>query len=66
MKYEEIAALSEKELKARLKDEKVQLTRLAFNHAVANLDQPSKIRHSRRAIARMMTEINKRKNTPNV
>ena len=64
MKNEEILELSAKELLTRLKEEQLQLTKLKFNHAVSNLDQPSKIRDTRRVIARIKTELSKRKNNP--
>ena len=61
MNYEEIAQMNNKELHFTLKDERKNLQRLKFNHAVSPIDNPAKIRHTRRTIARLLTEINKRK-----
>ena len=38
------------------------LQKLRFNHEVSSIDNPMKIRDSRRDIARLMTEYNRRKN----
>jgi large subunit ribosomal protein L29 len=61
MNYEEIAQMNNKELHFTLKDERKNLQRLKFNHAVSPIDNPAKIRNTRRTIARLLTEINKRK-----
>jgi large subunit ribosomal protein L29 len=45
----------------RLDSESEVYTRLKLNHAVSPLDNPLKLRHSRRNIARMNTELVKRK-----
>ncbi len=62
MKYQEILELSDQELKERLDNEKDYLTRLQLNHAISPLDNPNKIVESRRSVARMKTEVNRRKN----
>ena len=61
MKYSEILELSEKELQERLDNEKDYLARLKLNHAISPLDNPNKIAESRRSVARIMTELNRRK-----
>jgi large subunit ribosomal protein L29 len=61
MKSSEIKEMSTKELVERLDSESEVYTRLKLNHAVSPLDNPLKIRHSRRNIARMKTELVKRK-----
>ena len=61
MKYQEILELSDQELKERLENEKDYLTRLQLNHAISPLDNPNKIVESRRSVARMKTEVNRRK-----
>jgi large subunit ribosomal protein L29 len=60
MKNSEIKELSTKDLKERLDSEKEMLVRLKLNHAVSPLDNPMKIKVSRRNIARMQTELVKR------
>lgn len=60
MKNSEIKELSTKDLKERLDSEKEILVRLRLNHAVSPLDNPMKIKVSRRNIARMQTELVKR------
>ncbi len=57
MKNSEIKELSTKELKERIDTEKELLTRLRLNHAVSPLDNPIKIRDSRKNVARMNTEL---------
>lgn len=62
MDYEKIKELSDKELHGVLKDERAQLQKLKFSHAVSQIENPGKIRYSRRLVARYLTEINRRKN----
>ena len=57
MKNSEIKELSTKELKERIDSEKELLVRLRLNHAVSSLDNPIKIRNSRKNIARLNTEL---------
>lgn len=61
MKYSEILELSDQELKERLDNEKDYLSRLRLNHAISPLDNPNKIVQSRRDVARLTTELNRRK-----
>lgn len=61
MKYSAIKELSTAEIADRIKEEKLQLTKLKFSHAVAAIDSPAKLRESRRVIARLMTELRQRK-----
>lgn len=60
MKYEDIKALSDQELKDKLAVEKDMLQKLRFAHSISPIENPLKIRHSRKLIARLMTEINRR------
>ena len=61
MKMSEISEFSTKELEERLENEIHSLVRMRLNHAVSPLDNPMKIKFARKDIARMMTELNKRK-----
>ena len=65
MKTSEIRELTSKELEERLDTEEVSLSRMKMNHAVSPLDNPNQIRYSRRLIARLKTELNKRPNSEN-
>jgi large subunit ribosomal protein L29 len=62
MKNAELIELTDKELNERFDNEKDYLLRLRLNHAISPLDNPMKIKESRRNVARISTEINKRKN----
>ena len=61
MKYTEILELTDQELQERLDNEKDFLSRLKLNHAISPLDNPNKIVESRRSVARLTTETNRRK-----
>jgi len=65
MKPSEIKELSTKELIERLDTERDDFTKLKFNHAVSPLDNPLKLRYSRRNIARLLTELKKRQTAEN-
>jgi large subunit ribosomal protein L29 len=60
MKSSEIRELTTKEIEERIDTEKTMLTRLKLNHAVSPLDNPLKIKQTRKNIARLMTELRKR------
>ena len=60
MKTTEIKELSTAELKERIEDTKTLLVRLKFNHAVSPLENPMKIKKTRRMIASLLTEMRKR------
>lgn len=57
MKYEEIKALTLEELKERMETEKENLQKLKFAHAISPIENPMKIRETRRLIARLATEL---------
>jgi large subunit ribosomal protein L29 len=61
MKQSVIIELSNDDLLERLEEEEKQLTRLKLNHAVSALENPQKIVYYRRTVARIKTEIRKRK-----
>ena len=60
MKQKEIQTMSDVELKDKLKEEKGQLVKLKLNHTVSPIENPLKIRSTRRVIARIQTELNNR------
>ena len=61
MKQEVITEMGTAELIERLDEEKKHLTRLRLNHAVSPLENPNQISENRKAIARINTELRKRK-----
>ena len=61
MEYQDIKNLTEKELHLNLKDERAQLQKMKFNHAVSPIENPHKIRIVRRTVAKYITEINRRR-----
>lgn len=63
MKTAEIKEFTTKELEERIDTEKGVLVKLRMNHAVSPLDNPLKIKSTRRNIARMVTELRKRQLT---
>ena len=65
MQYTDIKQLTDKELHLNLKDERAQLQKLKFSHAVSPIENPHKLRASRKLIARYITEINRRRHEIN-
>jgi large subunit ribosomal protein L29 len=61
MNYQDIKALPTKELVERYREEKLKLTKLKINHAVTPLDQPHKIKETRRFVASLLKELNDRR-----
>ena len=60
MKISEIKELSNQELLERIDNEKTALVRMKLNHAISPLENPQKIKETRKTIARLMTEKRKR------
>ncbi|MBN1819413.1 MAG: 50S ribosomal protein L29 [Prolixibacteraceae bacterium] len=60
MKTSEIKELTDKEIAERIQTESDNLVRLKLNHAVSPLDNPMKIKESRRNIARLKTVLHQR------
>lgn len=61
MKASELRELTLKELEERIETEKGLLVKQRLNHTVSPLDNPLKLRESRRNIARMMTVLSQKK-----
>jgi large subunit ribosomal protein L29 len=61
MATKEIKGLSDQELMEKITAEKADLNKVTLNHTISPVENPSKIRVSRRNIARMLTEVNNRK-----
>lgn len=60
MKQEVIKDLTTAELKDKLAAERETLNRLKLSHAVSPIENPMNIRFSRKAVARLTTELHKR------
>ena len=57
MKNSEIKALTVEQLQQTLAEEQDRLLKLKFAHAVSPIENPMRIRNTRRLIARLMTEL---------
>ena len=62
MKQTEIAKLSTADLQGRLEDFKGQLTNMKLTHKMAPIENPMRIHHMRKLVARLSTELTKRSN----
>lgn len=60
MKQKDIQALSVQELKDKLHEEKGHLDKMHLNHKISPIENPMKIRESRKLIARLSTELTKK------
>lgn len=61
--YSEIAGWSEEELSNELSAAKMKLVKLRFNHAITPLENTNVLGETRKHIARIHTELKKRKLT---
>ncbi|MBN2523222.1 MAG: 50S ribosomal protein L29 [Bacteroidales bacterium] len=57
MKATELLELTVKELEERIDNEKNILLKQKLNHAISPLDNPQKIKETRRNVARLMTVL---------
>lgn len=60
MKTAEIREMSIAEIKEKIELESAQLHQLTLNHVVSPLENPMKIRHTRKNIARLMTILSQK------
>jgi large subunit ribosomal protein L29 len=60
MKQKDIEALSIQELKDKLQEEKAGLDKMHLNHQISPIENPMKIRQSRKLVARLSTELTKK------
>lgn len=61
MKNSEILELSIEELVSRISEERANLTKLKFAHTVSAIENPTRITKVRKDVARLNTELTKRK-----
>jgi large subunit ribosomal protein L29 len=57
MKNSEIRALSQDELQQKLVSEQEAYNKMTFAHSISPIENPMKIRESRKLIARLKTEL---------
>jgi large subunit ribosomal protein L29 len=57
MKQTEIKALNATELTEKIASEQESLQKLQFAHAISPIENPMKIRHTRKLIAKLKTEL---------
>jgi large subunit ribosomal protein L29 len=60
MKASEIKALSVEKLQEEIAGEQNRLLKLKFAHAISPIENPLRIRESRRLVAKLKTELNAR------
>ena len=63
MKEQVLTDMPENELQDLLATEREKLIKMKMSHAVSPMENPLQIKFARKTIARMMTEISKRRNT---
>ena len=66
MKKEAIDELSTADLMERIEATRTSYVKMKLQHAVSPLDNPNKLRETRKEIARMLTELTKRQKAENV
>ena len=66
MKKEAINELSTADLMERIEATRTSYVKMKLQHAVSPLDNPNKLRETRKEIARMLTELTKRQKAENV
>ena len=56
-----LSELNDADLKARIQEDELRMKKLEFAHAISPLENPMTIRSIRKDLARLKTELNKRK-----
>lgn len=60
MKAADLKELTVAELEDKLSEERESVSKLKFNHAVSDLENPAQLKHRRKDIARLLTELRSR------
>ena len=60
MKKVDLSQLSTSDLQEKLTEERNALDKIRFTHAISPVENPMKIPHGKKSIARMLTELRKR------
>ena len=63
MKASEIKGLSISEIEEKIAAARLDLEKMKLTHAISPLENPMKIRKTRKGIARMLTILTEKKNT---
>jgi len=63
MKQKEVKQLSVADIQDKIKEEESTLVKLKLSHAVSAIENPLKIRNTRRTIARLITELKTKNNS---
>jgi large subunit ribosomal protein L29 len=63
MKAQVLTDMPENELHDLLSTEREKLIKMKMSHAVSPMENPLQIKFARKAIARVMTELSRRRNT---
>ena len=63
MKAQVLTDMPENELHDLLATEREKLIKMKMSHAVSPMENPLQIKFARKAIARVMTELSRRRNT---
>lgn len=61
MKMQEIKQMTDADLQERIQIAREQLGKIRFNHSIAGLENPNELSLKRKDVARLLTELNKRK-----
>ncbi|MCE7043670.1 50S ribosomal protein L29 [Dyadobacter sp. CY312] len=62
MTSKEIKDLSQDQLKEQIAQERERLLRLKFAHAISPIENPLRIRASRKEVAKLLTELSAKNN----
>ena len=60
MKKADLSQLTTGDLQEKLKEERNSLDKMKFTHTISPAESPARITHSRKSVARMLTELRKR------
>ena len=60
MKQKDVKQLSTSDISDKIKEEQNTLTKLKLSHSVSAIENPLKIRNTRKTVARLKTELKKR------
>ena len=60
MKKADLSQTSTADLQDKLKEERNALDKMRFTHAISPVENPMRIPHTKKTIARVMTELRKR------
>lgn len=61
MKAKDLRELTDAEITARIIDEQEMYQKMQFNHSISEIENPAKLRHTRRNISRMRTILGERR-----